>query len=159
MEVIRGIDSLSTRYIDGRVALVTSVLAFSFDGVDVVCSPKAMIGRYMLFETDGGTIPRALWSVYNPWGVYLPAYILHDYAWSNSWVRNALGFSGTNAMLESAIKSIGEHLSIRTSADAKIISSAVNLFGKCIWNNGAKHVDNLNWHYRMESTWRMQVEN
>ena len=149
--MIGNIERMDIRYYGGRQALVVRPPCYVWRGIHIEPVPRQEHGMEWLFLTDGGTIPRPLWSIYNPWGIYLPAYILHDTVWSLSDLRRDVGFAGSNEMLADAIRDIGEHLSINTSTDARVISGAVSMFGKPIWTHGAKYADDLFYHYRIKS--------
>lgn len=60
--------------------------------------------------TDGGSIPRLLWSVppYSPWG-YAPAYIVHDYIFESRYCgSDDFSFEQSAVVLSEAIKTLME---------------------------------------------------
>ena len=56
-----------------RVVTLNQPLMYASDLLDeVVTVPKG-------FQSDGASVPRALWSIYPPFGKYLEAAVVHDY--------------------------------------------------------------------------------
>lgn len=56
-----------------RVVVLNQPLSYASDLLDeVVAVPKG-------FQSDGASVPRALWSIYPPFGRYLEAAVVHDY--------------------------------------------------------------------------------
>ena len=56
-----------------RVVVLNQPLSYASDVLDQVVSvPKG-------FKSDGASVPRALWSIYPPFGKYLEAAVVHDW--------------------------------------------------------------------------------
>ena len=56
-----------------RVVVLNQPLSYASDVLDqVVTIPKG-------FQSDGASVPRALWSIYPPFGKYLEAAVVHDW--------------------------------------------------------------------------------
>ena len=56
-----------------RVVVLNQPLSYASDVLDQVVSvPKG-------FNSDGASVPRALWSIYPPFGKYLEAAVVHDW--------------------------------------------------------------------------------
>lgn len=100
-------------------------------------------GTQMGFVTDGGTIPRVAWSIVgHPFSDLLPAFVLHDYAWSFR-THLRLVFNESNDLLHAACVALGASAP-RAWAIYKAVSS---LAGRAIWNRGAEHDGDVFYHY------------
>ncbi|MCK5681545.1 DUF1353 domain-containing protein [bacterium] len=59
------------------------------------CGSRYIVPRG--FKTDLASIPKMLWNIYPPHGLYLSASILHDYLCENDWMNRK---DGDNIFLE-----------------------------------------------------------
>jgi Protein of unknown function (DUF1353) len=97
--------------------------------------------------TDGGSIPRALWSVegFSVWE-YGPAYILHDWLFQRHYCEKdsfKMSLKQANAVLLDAMVLTDKKLSERPGRQARdraqirsVIDQAVQTFSKTAWDNG-----------------------
>lgn len=81
------------------------------------------------FITDGGSVPRALWSIVNPWGRASKAYVLHDWMYKNQ-ERSRLV---SDATLLEAMEVLGVNLIQRW-----LVYRGVRIGGWVAWNKHKK---------------------
>lgn len=101
-------------------------LRFTRPGGSVITLPDP-------FETDLGTIPRALWSIpgFAPADLEAPA-IVHDWLYqAHHDGRDVLGFAESNRVLYEACRAWGY-----SRCQAWVIREACDLFGRRYWDRG-----------------------
>lgn len=115
--------------INGKVihTLLESMTFTAFDNT-VFCVPAG-------YKTNGASIPRALWSFMNPFGVALPAAILHDFLVRESelTLNKGIEFEGKKIRWRKATEYFKEALHDITTIPAwkiPIICKSVNLNGR-----------------------------
>jgi hypothetical protein len=98
-------------------------------------------GEKLGFLSDGGTIPRPFWSIYERFGKFLPAFLCHDYRWSFRDDFPSMTFKDANDLLYADVFAIGDKVSAYT------IYRAVQSFGRGIWDRGKLHNGDVSYHY------------
>lgn len=81
------------------------------------------------FITDFASVPRALWNIYPPWGMYGPAAIVHDFLYWDQAVPRDIA---DKTLLE-AMTGLGVDFVTR-----KAIYDAVALAGQMAWDDNAR---------------------
>lgn len=81
------------------------------------------------FLTDGASVPRVFWGIFDPWGPYFPAALIHDWLYSRSSTgRVTCDRATADAVFLEAMERIGVGWAKR-----RIIYRAVRLGGWASW--------------------------
>ena len=105
---------------NGKVVLTQDYI-YSVNGYDI----KVFKG----FVTDGASVPHSLQWLYNPYGKYINAAVIHDYLYSS---YNNTGINRTLA------DKIFRHIMKETGVDSRIARkfyAAVRCFGETSWKS------------------------
>ena len=100
-------------------AILLDDYVYSVNGYDI----KVFRG----FITDGASVPKSLQWLYNPFGKYIKAAVIHDYLYS---VYNNTGINRTLS------DKIFRHIMKETGVDSRIVRkfyAAVKYFGATFW--------------------------
>lgn len=90
------------------------------------------------FDTDFASVPRALWSIYPPFGSYQQAAVIHDFLYYEQRLgEEPLTRAQADAIFLSAMESTNVGWLTR-----KIIYSAVRVGGWVYWNKRYKEIKN-----------------
>lgn len=110
---------LKLEFISNKKAVLLQDYIYSINGYDI----KVFRG----FITDGASVPKSLQWLYNPYGKYINAAVVHDYLYS---VYNNTGINRTLS------DKIFRHIMRETNVDSKTIRrfyNAVKYFGATSW--------------------------
>ena len=105
---------------NGKAVLMQDYI-YSINGYDI----KVFKG----FVTDGASVPHSLQWLYNPYGKYINAAVVHDYLYS---VYNNTGIN------RSLSDKIFRHIMKETGVDSRIVRkfyAAVKYFGETSWKS------------------------
>jgi hypothetical protein len=59
------------------------------------------------FQTDGASVPRIFWSIFQPYGKYFPAAIIHDYLYSRYSNRLSIDRKTADLIFKEAMFNLG----------------------------------------------------
>ena len=110
---------LKLEFISNKKAVLLQDYIYSINGYDI----KVFRG----FITDGASVPKSLQWLYNPYGKYINAAVIHDYLYScynNTGINRALA------------DKIFRHIMKETGVDSRIVRkfyAAVKYFGATSW--------------------------
>lgn len=110
---------LKLEFISNRKAVLLQDYIYSVNGYDI----KVFRG----FITDGASVPKSLHWLYNPYGKYINAAVIHDYLYS---CYNNTGINRTLA------DKIFKHIMKETGVDNRTVRrfyNAVKCFGETSW--------------------------
>ena len=110
---------LKLEFISNKKAVLLQDYIYSINGYDI----KVFRG----FITDGASVPKSLQWLYNPYGKYIKAAVVHDYLYS---VYNNTGINRTLS------DKIFRHIMKETGVDSRIVRkfyAAVRCFGETSW--------------------------
>ena len=110
---------LKLEFISNKKAVLLQDYIYSINGYDI----KVFRG----FITDGASVPKSLQWLYNPYGKYINAAVIHDYLYS---VYNNTGINRTLA------DKIFRHIMKETGVDDRTVRrfyAAVKYFGETSW--------------------------
>ena len=110
---------LKLEFISNKKAVLLQDYIYSISGYDI----KVFRG----FITDGASVPKSLQWLYNPFGKYIKAAVIHDYLYS---VYNNTGINRTLA------DKIFKHIMKETGVDDRTVRrfyNAVKYFGETSW--------------------------
>ena len=110
---------LKLEFISNKKAVLLQDYIYSINGYDI----KVFRG----FITDGASVPKSLQWLYNPFGKYIKAAVIHDYLYS---VYNNTGINRTLA------DKIFKHIMKETGVDDRTVRrfyNAVKYFGETSW--------------------------
>ena len=105
---------------NGKAVLLEDYV-YSINGYDITI--------FKGFVTDGASVPHSLQWLYNPYGKYINAAVVHDYLYS---VYNNTGINRTLA------DKIFRHIMKETGVDSRIVRkfyAAVKYFGATSWKS------------------------
>lgn len=83
------------------------------------------------FETDGASIPRALWPIYQPWGTWGKAAVVHDFLYRTQ--TRPGGRKAADAIFLEAMKVLGV-----PGLRRRILWGAVRMWGWIAWRGNRK---------------------
>ena len=110
---------LKLEFISNKKAVLLQDYIYSINGYDI----KVFRG----FITDGASVPKSLQWLYNPFGKYIKAAVIHDYLYST------YNNTGINRTLSDKIF---RHIMKETGVDSRIVRkfyAAVKYFGATSW--------------------------
>ena len=116
---------LKLEFISNKKAVLLQDYIYSINGYDI----KVFRG----FITDGASVPKSLQWLYNPYGKYINAAVVHDYLYS---VYNNTGINRTLS------DKIFRHIMKETGVDSRIVRkfyAAVKYFGATSWKAKLKN--------------------
>lgn len=114
-----------------RVWILMDALIYETNAGQLIIVPRG-------FDTDFASIPRAVWAVYDPMGVYKLAAVIHDFLYYEHKIGDEpLSRAQADAIFLEAMESTKVGWLTR-----KIIYSAVRSFGWAYWNKRDKEIKN-----------------
>jgi len=114
------------------------------DPLTIHCDGGWLISPDKHFETDGGSIPRPLWIIYDPW-TWAAAFVVHDSGYEGRtlwfahefaperWEERAVTRAEMDGLLRRVVRLTGG-----TLVDSRVIYRAVRLFGWWAWSMRAR---------------------